>query len=306
MGTKPIDERVVVFKSGISPEATGFEYNTFFGPLIITVVLLAIQPWLQRYVFIYMEWNRSEGLKQRDKYSSETMLTLEQSNELRASVQKFQQFHQEVLKNKEEEINEYKRQLESKDNEANTFNDKNLKLIEEKTELESEKSELSVNLATVRGELADLESKYQRLSKILSNSRQAKRNLSNQIKSNNWFVNDKTIREFPQLVELDSRVSSTERASYLKNMQLVSNDADWLYSCNEIAVYVFSKVWSFDMANDYFSELIRPNLDSMEEDQIRRLIHVMENNGQIRDRNRAETDMQVVIETLESRVAKSI
>ncbi|EIJ0971211.1 hypothetical protein LH716_004310 [Vibrio vulnificus] len=303
LGTKTIDERVVAFKSGISPEASGFEYNTIIVPLFITASLLVIQPLLQRFVFIYTEWNRSEGLKKRDEYSSETMLTLEQSNELRASVQKVQQFHQEVLKNKEEEINEYKRQLESKDRSANAINDSNLKLIEEKTELESEKSELSVNLATVRGELAELKSKYQRLSKILSNARQAKRNLSNKVNSNSWFVNDKTIKEFPQLVVSDGNVSSSKRASYLKNLQLISNDPDWLYLCNEIAIHGFSKVWSFDMADSYFSELIRPNLDSMDEEQIRRLTRVMENNGQIRDRNRAEADMKIVRAILESRVA---
>ncbi|MEZ8014049.1 MULTISPECIES: hypothetical protein [unclassified Vibrio] len=172
-GTKNFDDRLVDFKLGLYPEVAGFEYQTVLVPLAITATLLGLQPLLQRFIFIYTEWNRSEGLKKRDQYSSETMLTLEQSNELRASVQKVQQFHQEVLKNKEEEVNEYKRQLDSKDNSINSVNDNNLKLIEENTALESQKSELSATLARVKGELADWELKYQRLGKLLLKSRQA-------------------------------------------------------------------------------------------------------------------------------------
>ncbi|WP_229618743.1 hypothetical protein [Vibrio parahaemolyticus] len=302
-GSKVFDQRVIDFKSKLSPEATGFEYDTIIMPLVITSFLLVLQPLLQRFIFIYTEWNRSEGLKKRDKYTSETMLTLEQSNELRASVQKFQQFHQEVLKNKEEEISEYKRQLESKDNSVNSINDSNLKLIEEKTELESEKSALSVDLATVRGQLADLESNYQRLGKILSNSRRAKREFTARIKSNDWFVNGSVIKELPQLVVLDSSLSSSKRAAYLQSMKNISNDIVWLSSCNEIAIHGFSQVWSFNMADDYFTEIIRPHLNSMDDAQIHRLIAVMDGNGQISERNRAAADMKIVKATLESRAA---
>ncbi|EGR3866439.1 TPA: hypothetical protein ACMDOQ_003572 [Vibrio cholerae] len=302
-GSKVFDQRVIDFKSRLSPEATGFEYDTITIPLVITFVLLVVQPLLQRFIFIYTEWNRSEGLKKRDKYSSETMLTLEQSNELRSSVQKFQQFHQEVLKNKEEEINEYKRQLESKDNTVNSINDSNLKLIEQKTELDSEKSALSVELATVRGQLADLESNYHRLGKILSNSRRAKRDLSARINTNGWFVNSSAIKELPQLVVLGANPSNPKRAAYLQNMKNVSTNIAWLSACNEVAIHGFSQVWSFNMADDYFTEIIRPNLQSMDEEQIHRLITVMENNGQISGRNRAASDMKIVRATLESRVA---
>ncbi|HGS4830468.1 TPA: hypothetical protein ACMDRH_003502 [Vibrio cholerae] len=62
-GSKKFDERVLDLKSGISPEATGFEYKTIIVPLVITALLLALQPLLQRFIFIYTEWNRSEGLK---------------------------------------------------------------------------------------------------------------------------------------------------------------------------------------------------------------------------------------------------
>lgn len=302
-GTKKFDDRLADFKMGLSPEATGFDYNTVLLPLLITAILLTLQPLLQRFIFIYTEWNRSEGLKKRDQYSSETMLTLDQSNELRASVQKVQQFHQEVLKNKEEEINEHKRQLDSKDKSFNSVNNNNLKLIEEKTELESEKSELSVSLATVRGGLANLESKYQRLGKLFTKSRQAKTNVIQHINSNGWYVNQRVIDELPQLIVLDSKVSESKRAKYLESMRNISSSPNWLNSCNNIAIDGFSKVWSYNIADSYFSEIIQPNLKNFNEDQIRNLMRVMESNGQIRDRNRAETDMKIVRETLESRAA---
>ncbi|ENG6063596.1 hypothetical protein ABUV39_003550 [Vibrio cholerae] len=302
-GSKKFDERVLDLKSGISPEATGFEYKTIIVPLVITALLLALQPLLQRFIFIYTEWNRSEGLKKRDKYLSETMLSLEQSNELRSSVQKFQQFHQEVLKNKDEEINEYKRQLESKDKSINSINNNNLKLLEGNAKLESEKSELSVKLAEKLRELDELESKYQRLSGILSKSRLIKRNIVRRIKLNGWYVNKNTIKELPKLMMLDGVDSISKRAIYLNNMKSASEDSDWLYSCNEIAIYGFSKVRSYDMADEYFNELIRPNLNSMDDEQIQRLVRVMESNGQISGRNRAKTDMNTVIATLDSRAA---
>ncbi|MBF4258929.1 hypothetical protein EAY27_02920 [Vibrio anguillarum] len=302
-GTKKFDDRLADFKIGLSPEATGFEYNTVLVPLLITATLLAIQPLLQRFIFIYTEWNRSEGLKKRDQYSSETMLTLEQSNELRSSVQKVQQFHQEVLRNKEEEVNEYKRQLDSKDNSFNSVNNNNLKLIEEKTELESEKSELSVAVATVEGELADLKSKYQRLSKLFTKSRQAKKNALQRINSDGWYVNQRVVDELPQLIVLGGSISDSKRAKYLENMRKVSGSPDWLYACNNIAIDGFSKVWSFNMADSYFSELIHPNLTTFDDEQIHHLIKVMESNGQIYDRNRAETDMKIVRATLDSRAA---
>uniref|UniRef100_UPI001BE44148 hypothetical protein n=1 Tax=Vibrio anguillarum TaxID=55601 RepID=UPI001BE44148 len=270
---------------------------------LITATLLAIQPLLQRFIFIYTEWNRSEGLKKRDQYSSETMLTLEQSNELRSSVQKVQQFRQEVLRNKEEEVNEYKRQLDSKDNSFNSVNNNNLKLIEEKTELESEKSELSVAVATVEGELADLKSKYQRLSKLFTKSRQAKKNALQRINSDGWYVNQRVVDELPQLIVLGGSISDSKRAKYLENMRKVSGSPDWLYACNNIAIDGFSKVWSFNMADSYFSELIHPNLTTFDDEQIHHLIKVMESNGQIYDRNRAETDMKIVRATLDSRAA---
>lgn len=302
-GTKKFDDKIIDFKLGLSPEATGFEYHTVIVPLIITAVLLAIQPLLQRFIFIYTEWNKSEGLKKRDQYSKETMLTLDQSNELRASVQKIQQFHQEVLKNKEEEISEYKRQLDSKDQSINSVNNNNLALINENSRLESEKSELSVNLVAVKGELSDLESKYKRLGKLLSKSRVAKRNVIGRIYSNEWYVNQIVINELPQLIALNDKTSNSQRVTYLKNMQNVSDNPDWIYACNEVSIYGFSQVWSFDMADRYFSEVIQPNLKGFGDEQIRHLIRVMEGNGQIRDRNRAKADMKVVKSTLESRAA---
>ncbi|MEZ8013990.1 MULTISPECIES: hypothetical protein [Vibrio] len=57
------------------------------------------------------------------------------------------------------------------------------------------------------------------------------------------------------------------------------------------------------MADSYFSDLIQPNLKTFDDEQINRLILVMQNNGQIRDRNKAETDMKIVRATLDSRAA---
>lgn len=302
-GTKKFDDRIADFKLGLYPETTGFEFSTVFVPLVITAVLLALQPLLQRFIFIYTEWNKSEGLKKRDQYSSETMLTLEQSNELRASTQKIQQFHQEVLKNKEEEVNEYKHQLETKESSINSINENNLRLLEDVTKLESDKSELSVALAATQGEIADLEFKYQRLGKLLSKSRKARSNKFGSLNSNDWHVNRIALKEFPMLIGFDNKTPSSKLAIYLNNMKNISNSTEWTFACNEIAIDGFSKVWSFNMADNYFSELIRPNLKTFDNSQIERLIYIMENNGQIRDRNRAESDMKIVRATLTSRAA---
>ncbi|MBF4411014.1 hypothetical protein, partial [Vibrio anguillarum] len=95
------------------------------------------------------------------------------------------------------------------DNSFNSVNNNNLKLIEEKTELESEKSELSVAVATVEGELADLKSKYQRLSKLFTKSRQAKKNALQRSNSDGWYVNQRVVDELPQLIVLGGSISDS-------------------------------------------------------------------------------------------------
>ncbi|KJF86089.1 hypothetical protein [Photobacterium phosphoreum] len=64
-GTNKFDQRLAIFKTGLIPEDGSFNYNTIIVPFIITALILIIQPLLQRFIFIYTEWNKSEGLKKK-------------------------------------------------------------------------------------------------------------------------------------------------------------------------------------------------------------------------------------------------
>lgn len=302
-GTKKFDDRIDDFKKVIAPDATGFEYHTILIPLCITAALLIVHPLLQRFLFIYTEWNKSEGLKKRDKYSSATMLSLEQSNELRASVQKVQQFHQEVLKNKDEEINEYKRQAETKSHSVDLVNESNLRLIEEKTQLESEKSKLSAELAKQKGNFDILNKKYERLGGLFSKVKKLKYDFRIKINSDSWYVNRTVLSELPRLISPNDETININYSKYIARMQNASDDPEWLYACNDLIIRGFSQVWNYDMADDFFTNLVKPNISTFDKRQISQLISVMGSNSQISERRRADKDMQIVKANLESRAA---
>ncbi|KJF86088.1 hypothetical protein [Photobacterium phosphoreum] len=228
---------------------------------------------------------------------------MEQSNELRSSVQKVQQFHQEVLKNKEEEINEYKKQAESKDKALNTVNENNLALIEKNALLENDKSELSSQLAKLNSDILVNNDNYTRLSKLLSKARKSKSEFIKLSQVNGWFINETIKRQLPKVIYIDNDFRVAQNASIFVEMLNASNDDAWVTGCHELMIHGFSKCWSFDMADSYFSEIIKPNLQNFSADHLRDLSTVMRANGQIRDRNRAEADMKLVTAALSSKVA---
>lgn len=131
-GNKKIDERITDFKTSIILDGV-LDYSIIIMPMIFSIIILIAQPFIQRYLFIYSEWNKSEGLKKRDQFSSETLLTLDQSNDLRSSIQKINEFHQNDMKSKNEIIEEYKSRIEIKENNIRELKNNNIELIENHT-----------------------------------------------------------------------------------------------------------------------------------------------------------------------------
>ncbi|MEI8704604.1 hypothetical protein [Pseudoalteromonas sp. B62] len=293
-GTKQFDERLATFKLGLTVDDGGFNYCTVIIPFIITVVILLIQPLAQRFIYIYTEWNNSEGLKKRDQYANETLLTLEQSNELRSSVQKVQQFHQEVLKNKDDEISEYKKQAEFKDTSLGKINEDNLRLQTNSSELESEKSKLSTEITSLNGEITKIKSNYDRLGKLFLKSRRAKQRLVEFTNHNKWLISEEACLDISKVIILDTEYNLSENVRIFSEMLSISDSERWKQSCHELMIAGFSKSWSYNMADHYFSEIIKPNLIDFNNDHIRLLIKVMDSNNQISERNKANSDMQLV------------
>ncbi|MBB1404810.1 TMF family protein [Pseudoalteromonas sp. SG44-5] len=302
-GVKKFDERLIDFKSGIVSPENGFIYSTVIMPMIITAVILLLQPILQRFHFIYTEWNKSEGLKKRDKFSSETMLTLEQSNELRSSVQKVQQFHQEVLKNKDNEIDEYKKLASLKDEGLSKQNTLNLELIEKASQAESAKSDLTSEIANRKSELAELESKYKRLSSIFSKQRKKQITLQANYNANTWFASKQLISEFPKIINFGEVYKLSDNVLYVEKMLSLSSSSEWIDACHRLIIEGFANSWNFNMADSYFDSLIRPYLNAFNHDNLGLLISRMNTNGQINGRNRASADLLEVQSAIKLKVA---
>jgi hypothetical protein len=290
-GSKVFEERINDFKSGMERSDDVFLYSTVLIPMIITGVILLLQPILQRFHFIYTEWNKSEGLKKRDQFSSETMLTLEQSNELRSSVQKVQQFHQEVLKNKDEEIVEYKKLVTLKEEALVKQDANNLGLIEKASQEESEKSELATEVANQKIEKLKFEENYKRLSEIFSKQREKQISLRNKFNADRWFANKKLVAEFPKLINFGDDYNLSENVRFIGDMLSISSTQDWIDSCHRLIIEGFSNSWSFNMSDAYFDKLIRPYLSSFNTKNLEILTSRMKDNNQINSRNRAESDL---------------
>jgi hypothetical protein len=290
-GSKVFDQRIIEFKTGMVSSDEDFLYSTVLIPMIITGVILLLQPILQRFHFIYAEWNKSEGLKKRDEFSSETMLTLEQSNELRSSVQKVQQFHQEVLKNKEEEIVEYKKLVTLKEEALTKLNVNNLELIEKASQAETAKSELATEVANQKSEKAKFIANYKRLSAIFSKQRKKQISLRNKFNVNGWFANKQLVTELPKLINFGDDYELKENVRFIDDMLSISTTQDWIDSCHRLIIEGFSNSWSYNMSDAYFDELIRPYLSSFNAENLKILISRMNTNSQINSRNRAESDL---------------
>jgi hypothetical protein len=290
-GSKVFDERINDFKSGMATSSDGFLYSTVLIPMIITAIILFLQPILQRFLFIYTEWNKSEGLKKRDQFSSETLLTLEQSNELRSSVQKIHQFHQEVSKNKDVEIVEYKKLATLKEEASGKQNAHNLELIEKSSRAESEKSELATEVANQKSEKAKFEANYKRLAGIFSKQRKRQISLRNKFNVNGWFANNELVTEFPKLINFGDDYKLDENVRLINDMLSISTTQVWIDSCHKLIIEGFSNSRSYKMSDEYFDKLIRPYLSSFNAENLTVLTSRMDTNGQINGRNRAKSDL---------------
>lgn len=302
-GDESFDTRIETFRAALYSPESKFIYSTLLIPMLMTIVILCVQPILQRFLYIYTEWNRSEGLKKRDKFNSETMLTLEQSNELRASVQKVQQFHQEVMKNKNIEIEEYKRQLDLKESLNEKISKKNTDLIEASAAAESDKSTLSTEIAQSKTEIAQLTLKYERLAKTFSKQRKRQLALRYNLTPKGSYANDAFLKDIENVLNIEDSFSVGELSKSLNSLLAISISEKWKNTCYIMLVESFGKVWSFNMADSYFEELIKPHLKYFNDDVLKLLIYKMNSNDQINGRKRAENDLKLVKSVVAARAA---
>ena len=260
----------------------------------MTALILALQPVLQRFLFIYTEWNKSEGLKKRDKYNSETMLTLEQSNELRASVQKVQQFHQEILKNKDSEIEEYKKQVDIKQITNESLSATNTELITANATTESSSSAALADLATKSTEITELNRKYSRLVRLFKKQRLNKLKLRKHLTPEGMHANNVFLDSLPKLINFNGNFSATENSSITQEILKLSDSDEWTSTCYKILIDGFGVSNSYNMADEYFDNLIKPYLKNFSSELLSLLRKKMTSNNQISERNRAEVDLKLV------------
>lgn len=302
-GSKRFDERLVDFKAILIVGENSFVWCSLIAPMLITIAILLLQPLIQRYLYVYSEWNKSEGLKKRDKFSAETMLTLEQSNELRASVQKVQQFHQEIVKNKDEEITEYKRQLEARRRVIDEQTGRTAEYIEKLSKADSEKSELSAELATLKGGLENTAQNYKRLASLLSRQRNRTREIRQKLTPIGWYASRSLISEFPALVEVEVPFDGKQYKERFEKLLALSSDKKWAHTCYKLMIDGFGSSWNYDMADNYFDLLIKPYLKDFDTDNLTHLRRIWELNSQINERRRAGADLDLIDAIIKASVA---
>lgn len=301
-GSETFDDRLVDFKSGLIYQNGGLAWDTVLAPLLIAAAILGLQPIIQRFLFIYTEWNKSEGLKKRDQFNSETMLTLDQSNELRASIRKIQQFNQEVLKNKDDEIAEYKRQLDTKQASINDQDERIIELTEDFMRTESKSTELSAELTKSQGQVDNLKIKYKRLSGILSKQRIRTRKLRKTYKSPDFHASDDFLRELTSIILINELTyNAKQHKEYVSHILSFSSTPQWANACHKLIIDGFASSWSYNMADNYFDELIKPYANYFNENNLQHLTGVMSMYGQISGRRRAKADSDFIEAVIKSK-----
>jgi len=292
LGDKKFDVRWTTFKKSVLNLEGEFNNLTVLIPLIISAVILLLHPFFQRYLFIYTEWNKSKGLQKRDEFTSQTMLTLEQSNEMRNSIQKIHTFHQEALKHKDEEITEYKSLIESKQTQIDRLSSEKIELIENNSALQSNESKYTSDIASKNNKIELLDLRYDRLSNIFKKQRERKFYLLRKINGTGWYANDQLIHEFSKLLNSSSSLSETE--SIVNNMLSLSGDKGWSSACYKLMVGKFIDSGSFDEADINFDALIKPNLEKLDLNLLYLLVNNMGKKSQLADRRRAAIDLKLV------------
>jgi hypothetical protein len=399
-GSPGIDTRLLAFTYALSPSEGSIAYDSVFAPMIATAAILLLQPIIQRFIFIYTEWNKSEGLKKRDKFSNETMLTLEQSNELRASVHKIHAFHQETLENKEAEITSLNKMSDSKDKEIDRLNEQKTTMVEDALnftrklserakdlvamklevevsgvkysrisdilrrqrlnsrvrkkscedsyqeklristyELHSEYKEIiedkdadlkefkALNISTskenhklnktnankltlietlkkiieqraeerdtAKVELKEHQVKYTKLLKFFNDERQKNSKLREKYSVSKFYASKVFVRSMCILINMEKNYSSMSE-EILGKLIGISDLSVWKESCNRLIVEGFLGSSSYQMADEYFDQYIRPNVKRFDSDLLELLLKGMQSNSQISDRFRAKGDLSLV------------
>lgn len=232
------------------------------------------------------------------------MLTLEQSNELRSSVQKVQQFHQEVLKNKETEIEEYKNQVEIKEKFNESLNSKNVDLIKASAISEKSVSQVSNELASTKTELSELIARQFRLEGIFKKQRLRQSKIRKSLTPIGPYANESFLAKLPKLVHLGDDFSSSKNSEIVEHFLTLSDSTEWATTCYRLLIDGFGISSSYDMSDTYFENLIKPYLGKFNHKLLNSLQEKMVSNSQISDRGRAEKDLKLVSAMIASRVGE--
>ena len=286
LGEDDFDKRFNSFQSNLFVEES-FAWGTIAYPIVFTAIILILQPLAYRFLFIYSTWNKTEGLKKRDEFESETRLSIDQSNQIRQSVRNINDFHQKTIQSKDEEITTLKEGIESREKAVQ-------KTLSEISDLHTQNTNMSSDLARYENTIQELTKKTERLAKILSAQRQ--RRFSNIKWFTGWFIGHKYKNEFPDFVGSNDRPGFNEiDEENIKMMLSMSSSESWKQSCYLILIQRFGGSWSFDMANKYFDKLIKPYARNYSNENIDKLIHFMDTNPQISERNRASQDKNIIL-----------
>lgn len=148
----PIIERIKYIKETYFVIDGSVCYYRLYIPIIVTILILFLIPWIQNQYFVYTESLKTKSKERRDEYEARTRLSLDQSNELRRRIMNIHSSNQEVSSFQEKEIstlNETIKKLQTQLNEQ--LNNSDIySYIDTIKELESHKAKLSLELSEIK------------------------------------------------------------------------------------------------------------------------------------------------------------
>ncbi|QUX92632.1 hypothetical protein CYL31_15040 [Marinomonas sp. A3A] len=130
----------------------GFNYSVVFFPLCMTVTLLALVPIFQTLYFVYSEFIKMLGKTRRDRFESNTRLTIEQSNELRRRIINISASSQEITSFQDQEINSLKDSIKNLQSSLDSTepNEELERLTQQLNEMKRANAEISANLTEIK------------------------------------------------------------------------------------------------------------------------------------------------------------
>jgi hypothetical protein len=271
-----------------------FRLDFFIIPLIFTVVVTVLSPYLQSLLFNWKESLKASSLKKKEGLDSELRLTLEQSIELKKMLKLRHEIYQEdkdqekaIYENEKEKLNrtikEIKAQKSSIEDILSTHQDNFNEIRENNNILQKELSESGSEIAILIEERQRANKTLLKAKDDLSKFKQGIV-ISTELKST--FISLISTIDIESLYDLTLKISSWFEDEDEENNNLIQQGI-----LNPILIQKFSKSTTYDYADNFFEKIIVSNIKSFNDENFEQLAIAWSDNDQIHDRRRADDDL---------------